>query len=289
MRRVSTPRREAWAGPSIALGVLVADELLKAWARAVQPHVTLLPRVQLEYAINTGASLGRLPGSARMLGALGVVLLAWIVQWAWCRRPPGWRWLWVAIGGGAANTIDRLLAGRVVDYMVVWPIPGVFNLADVALRGGLAVFAIMWLFDREAPGGRPVDAPAAPIPAVRAMSELSDHAPSNGVVPSSRGLHRAHTLPAGTPARDQGARMPTAAPQISPTTPDVRPQPVAGDGEHDRFAHYVRKQGLIEAYVEGTPVRALCGKVWVPTRDPSRYAVCPTCKEVRAGQRPPAV
>jgi Protein of unknown function (DUF3039) len=32
--------------------------------------------------------------------------------------------------------------------------------------------------------------------------------------------------------------------------------------------------------VTGTPVVALCGKVWVPSRDPKRYPVCPTCKEI---------
>jgi hypothetical protein len=32
--------------------------------------------------------------------------------------------------------------------------------------------------------------------------------------------------------------------------------------------------------VLGTPVTALCGKVWVPSRDPSRFPICPTCKEI---------
>jgi hypothetical protein len=32
--------------------------------------------------------------------------------------------------------------------------------------------------------------------------------------------------------------------------------------------------------VNGTPVIALCGKVWVPSRDPQKYPVCPTCKEI---------
>jgi hypothetical protein len=32
--------------------------------------------------------------------------------------------------------------------------------------------------------------------------------------------------------------------------------------------------------VMGTPVVALCGKVWVPSRDPEKYPVCPECKEV---------
>jgi len=27
-------------------------------------------------------------------------------------------------------------------------------------------------------------------------------------------------------------------------------------------------------------VVALCGKVWVPSRDPQRFPVCPECKDV---------
>ena len=33
----------------------------------------------------------------------------------------------------------------------------------------------------------------------------------------------------------------------------------------------------------GTPVVALCGKVWVPSRDPERFPVCPECKEIWEG------
>ena len=54
------------------------------------------------------------------------------------------------------------------------------------------------------------------------------------------------------------------------------------DGDHERFAHYVDKAKLTAAYVEGTPVIALCGKVWVPSRDPSRFPVCPRCKEIHS-------
>jgi len=27
-------------------------------------------------------------------------------------------------------------------------------------------------------------------------------------------------------------------------------------------------------------VKALCGKIWVPGRNPTRYPICPTCKEI---------
>ena len=36
------------------------------------------------------------------------------------------------------------------------------------------------------------------------------------------------------------------------------------DGDHEKFSHFVPKDKLTEAMVMGTPVVALCGKVWVP-------------------------
>ena len=36
----------------------------------------------------------------------------------------------------------------------------------------------------------------------------------------------------------------------------------------------------------GTPVIALCGKVWVPGRDPQKFPVYPTCKDIYEGLRP---
>jgi hypothetical protein len=54
-------------------------------------------------------------------------------------------------------------------------------------------------------------------------------------------------------------------------------------GDHERFAHYVVGRNasalVTEAMVMGTPVRALCGKRWVPSRDASRYPICPVCKK----------
>ena len=36
----------------------------------------------------------------------------------------------------------------------------------------------------------------------------------------------------------------------------------------------------------GEPVRALCGKVWTPGRDPSKYPVCPDCQRIYEGLPP---
>jgi hypothetical protein len=75
------------------------------------------------------------------------------------------------------------------------------------------------------------------------------------------------------------------------TIPETRPVLDGGDGEdRDRFAHVVYpKSKLTEALVTGSPVTALCGKTWVPSRDPKRFPVCPSCREVveRAGLNVP--
>ena len=67
------------------------------------------------------------------------------------------------------------------------------------------------------------------------------------------------------------------------TTPRVEDRyapPEAGDW--DRFAHYCKKADAMRALVTGEAIMALCGKWWVPCRDPDRYPVCQTCAERKA-------
>ncbi len=93
-----------------------------------------------------------------------------------------------------------------------------------------------------------------------------------------------------------GPSAPTVAPAGAPATTTQRPDPALDDGDHDRMAHivlegYTPEEGefvstgpaVVEGIVNGTPVRALCGKVWVPGRDPRRYPLCPTCREIAEG------
>lgn len=56
-------------------------------------------------------------------------------------------------------------------------------------------------------------------------------------------------------------------------------------GDDERYAHYVRADKITQSAVEGGPVVALCGKVWTPTRNPDKYPVCPTCKEIYKNMR----
>ena len=82
---------------------------------------------------------------------------------------------------------------------------------------------------------------------------------------------------------------------VGSTETDIRVNSasVTDDGDHDRFTHivlegYTPKDGefvalensVVDAMVNATPVRALCGKVWVPNSDPRNSPICPTCREI---------
>lgn len=80
---------------------------------------------------------------------------------------------------------------------------------------------------------------------------------------------------------------------------DIAPALVdpALDGGHERLTHIVLEgykpsedefvsvgNSVVEGMINDTPVKALCGKVWVPKNDPQRYPICPTCKEIAASK-----
>lgn len=52
------------------------------------------------------------------------------------------------------------------------------------------------------------------------------------------------------------------------------------NGDHERFSHYAHKDDVMNAMVNGVAIMALCGKIWTPTRDGSKFPVCPECKEI---------
>jgi Protein of unknown function (DUF3039) len=46
------------------------------------------------------------------------------------------------------------------------------------------------------------------------------------------------------------------------------------------FAHYAEKVSITAGYVMGSPVQAICGKVFVPSKNPEKLRICPICKEI---------
>jgi signal peptidase II len=147
---VSAAQKRAWAlAGALCVAVLVLDQGLKAIVESeLVPgeQVDLLGPLGLTLAHNEGVAFGLASGSALPLVAFAVLALAF-VGFLLARNPtaPG---MWVAVGlvaGGAlGNLADRLRAGEVTDYVEIgsWP---PFNLADVAITAGVAIFALVFL------------------------------------------------------------------------------------------------------------------------------------------------
>ena len=58
--------------------------------------------------------------------------------------------LGLLLGGAVGNLVDRVLMGRVTDFIDVgaWPI---FNLADSAIVTGIIILVVLFLFEKEIP------------------------------------------------------------------------------------------------------------------------------------------
>lgn len=126
----------------------VAVELLAG----APPKSYLADSVRLIYAENPGGflSLGAdldeplrtalfTIGTGLMLVALCALL--WRTELSWWRTAG----LALLIAGGVSNWLDRLVAGRVVDFLNVgvgWLRTGVFNVADMAVMLGAALFLL---------------------------------------------------------------------------------------------------------------------------------------------------
>lgn len=143
----------------VALGVLVLDQLSKAWAiQALHPaQVTpLLPGLlQLRLVFNTGAAFSLFTGNAPVLGLVSAAVAAGLVLWIQTAGPLR-RWQAIGLGlllaGALGNGLDRWRSGQVVDLFELVPVSfPVFNLADVAIN--LAVAALV--MDALVSHGRP--------------------------------------------------------------------------------------------------------------------------------------
>ena len=51
-------------------------------------------------------------------------------------------------------------------------------------------------------------------------------------------------------------------------------------GSPDDCSHYVRKEEIVRAAVEGGMVTAICGVQFMPLRDPENYPRCQRCEQL---------
>ena len=67
---------------------------------------------------------------------------------------------------------------------------------------------------------------------------------------------------------------------MSSVIEDTENETIDADTGSQRFAHYANSVSVTEGYITGKPIVAICGKVFVPSRDPEKFPICPICKEL---------
>ena len=74
---------------------------------------------------------------------------------------------------------------------------------------------------------------------------------------------------------------------LEPTGATITRAEETTETEDGPVAHIVRTEPgedatakVLEARIEGTPLEALCGHTWVPSRDPKQLPVCQKCKDI---------
>lgn len=155
---MSVERRKYFVFGLLAFVSIVLDQWTKVLAREhLQPlgrgrsRVVIEGFFDLRYSENTGVAFGMLqqmPGGRIVLTL--VALAAFVLVLHYLRKTePGQLRLQVAlglVGGGAiGNLIDRIVYGKVTDF-IVWHYRGLewpaFNIADAALVIGVGLMAI---------------------------------------------------------------------------------------------------------------------------------------------------
>jgi signal peptidase II len=150
MRSISARR---WALLLLVMGgVILLDQISKAWVLATIPYASSLPLIPpilyLTYSTNTGAAFGLLPQAGDLFMLIAVVVVIGLMIY-YPRTPDRAVLVRVALalicGGALGNVIDRVQHGHVVDFVhIVLPgvVSNVSNFADHAIVLGVVLIFI---------------------------------------------------------------------------------------------------------------------------------------------------
>ncbi len=163
-RRISliTTPRPGVAFIIVACGVLALDQLTKSMVRAYLHASDSIPLIEgvlhITHVRNPGAAFGLMPGARPLFIATFLIVIVGAVAY-WVKEKPNTKWVVTSLAlftsGASGNFIDRLILGKVTDFidftLIDWPI---FNFADVGIVSGIAML-LFWVLTE------PAEKPAA--------------------------------------------------------------------------------------------------------------------------------
>ena len=145
-----------WKMVAIAVAALGADQLTKFLIRSNLRIGESWPEegfLRLTHGTNTGSAFGLFQDQTLILTIASVVAIGLV--FLFYRNEAGSTWLsWLTsgliLGGAFGNLIDRVVAGKVTDFIDVGPWP-IFNIADSSIVVGITVLCASVLLRRDKP------------------------------------------------------------------------------------------------------------------------------------------
>jgi signal peptidase II len=142
----------------LGVGLIALDQGIKQWAVAhlkdrPSPITLISGLLDLKYVENPGAAFGILRGQTHVfiiMALLTIVIILLYLSLVEHEEPIVRVALVLILAGAVGNLIDRVVLGRVIDYIHVfykdweWPI---FNLADTIINVGVGLIFIDFLID----------------------------------------------------------------------------------------------------------------------------------------------
>ena len=142
------------SGAWIAAVAVAADQISKALVVRGGEAALLPGVVTIRPTVNTGMAFSMLRGRGLLLTVCAAALVTALAGWLILSKrpqPSGLRaGLWLIVGGGLGNVIDRIAYGHVIDFIELEFIHfAVFNVADMAVCIGAAIAAISVILDEQ--------------------------------------------------------------------------------------------------------------------------------------------
>ena len=111
----------------------------------------LSPYARIVHWYNTGAAFGMFQNASMVFTVLAFVVIAAIIYYYPHVENTDWSLrlaMSMQLGGAVGNLIDRLMLGRVTDFISIGTFP-VFNVADASISIGAAVLLLgVWIMER---------------------------------------------------------------------------------------------------------------------------------------------
>lgn len=138
----------------LAFSIVILDQATKVLTRSfILPTdvIPVLPFLHLVHVVNEGGAFGMFKGFGTVPFIIVSTLAIAVVTYLLVRGRENKWGLSLILGGAIGNLIDRMLFGKVTDFIDIfagrfhWP---AFNVADSALTVGLFIIVISSLFSR---------------------------------------------------------------------------------------------------------------------------------------------